>query len=163
METDKILILISSDSEKISISSKVCQKSTLVKGMIEDFPNETQFPMYEIKGRVLKKIKDYLEYYEDKEPKQIEKPLRSMNFRECVDEWDYNYINVDKELIFEIILGANFMDIKPLLELALAKIASIIKGKSTEDIRKILDITNDFSPEEEQKIIEENKWCEENL
>ena len=55
------------------------------------------------------------------------------------------------------------MDIKPLLELASAKVASIIKGKNTEEIRKTFNITNDFTPEEEQQILEENKWCMENL
>ena len=32
-----------------------------------------------------------------------------------------------------------------------------------EEIRKTFGITNDFTPEEEQQIIEENKWCMENL
>ena len=55
------------------------------------------------------------------------------------------------------------MDIKPLLELASAKISSIIKGKTTEEIRKTFNITNDLTPEDEQHILEENKWCLENL
>ena len=111
----------------------------------------------------MKKIKDYLEHYENEEPKNIERPLPSQNFKECVDEWDFKYIDVDLELTFELILGANYMDIKPLLELASAKVASIIKGKTTEDIRKTFGIQNDFTPEEEQQILEENKWCMENL
>ena len=55
------------------------------------------------------------------------------------------------------------MDIKPLLELSSAKVASIIKGKTMEEIRQTFGITNEFTPEEEQQIIEENKWCMENL
>ena len=54
------------------------------------------------------------------------------------------------------------MDIKPLLELASAKVASIIKDKTTEKIKKTFNIQNDFTPEEQQ-ILEENKWCMENL
>lgn len=53
------------------------------------------------------------------------------------------------------------MDIKPLLELSCAKVASMIKGKSIPDIRKFFNIENDFTPEEEAQIIEENKWAEE--
>ena len=56
------------------------------------------------------------------------------------------------------------MDIKPLLELASAKVASLLTaGKRTEEIRKLFNIENSFTPEEEQQIIEENKWCMENL
>ena len=62
-------------------------------------------------------------------------------------------------MICEIILGANYMNIKPLLELTSAKIASITKGKKTEEIRKLFNITNDFTPEEEKQIAEEGKWC----
>ena len=62
-----------------------------------------------------------------------------------------------------MVIVTNYMDIKPLLELASAKVASIIKGKTTEEIRKTFGIVNDFTPEEEQQIIEENKWCMENL
>ena len=163
MEVDKKIILISSDGEKIEISSKAAQRSVLVKGILEDYPDDAEVPLNNVKSNILKKIKEYLDHYENEEPKEIERPLASNNFKECVNEWDYNFIDMDLQLIFEIILGANYMDIKPLLELSSAKVASIIKGKNTEEIRKIFDINNDFTPEEEQQIIEENKWCMENL
>ena len=163
MDADKKITLTSSDGEKVEISSKAVQRSVLVKGIIEDYPDDAEVPLNNIKSNILKKIKEYLEHYENAEPKEIERPLQSQNFKECVDEWDFNYIEVGLDFIFELILGANYMDIKPLLELASAKVASIIKGKSTEEIRKTFNITNDFTPEEEQQIIEENKWCMENL
>lgn len=37
-------------------------------------------------------------------------------------------------------------------------IAMTIKGKSTKEMRALLDIENDFSPDEENKIIEECEW-----
>ncbi len=163
MEGEKKITLVSSDGEKIEISSKAVQKSVLVKGIIEDYPDDAEVPLKNVKSNILKKIKEYLEHYENSEPKEIERPLPSSEFKDCVEEWDYNYINVELEMIFEIILGANYMDIKPLLELASAKVASLIKGKTTEEIRKLFNITNDFTPEEEQQIAEENKWCMENL
>ena len=163
MDSDKKITLISSDGEKVEISSKAVQKSVLVKGILEDYPDDAEVPLNNIKSNILKKIKDYLDHYENEEPRNIERPLPSQNFKECVDEWDFKYIDVDLELTFELILGANYMDIKPLLELASAKVASIIKGKTTEDIRKTFGIQNDFTPEEEQQILEENKWCMENL
>lgn len=38
------------------------------------------------------------------------------------------------------------------LKCSCAKIASIIKGKSPEEIRAAFGIVNDFSPEEEAKV-----------
>ena len=163
MDVDKKITLVSSDGEKVEISSKAVQRSVLVKGIIEDYPDDAEVPLNNVKSDILKKIIEYLVHYESTEPKEIDRPLPSQNFKECVDEWDNNYIDVELDMIFEIILGANYMDIKPLLELASAKVASIIKGKTTDEIRKTFNITNDFTPEEEQQIIEENKWCMENL
>ena len=67
-----------------------------------------------------------------------------------VDPWYADYINVEKEELFELIKASNYLDIKPLLELACAKVASQIKNKSIEEIRKFYNIENDFTPEEEQ-------------
>ena len=36
-----------------------------------------------------------------------------------------------------------------------------IAGKSPEEIRRTFNIKNDFTPEEEAQVREENKWCEE--
>ena len=163
MDADKKITLVSSDGEKVEISSKAVQRSVLVKGIIEDYPDDAEVPLNNVKSSILKKIKEYLEHYQDSEPKEIERPLASQNYQECVDAWDYEFINVDLDLIFEIILAANYMDIKPLLELASSKVASIIKGKTPEEIRKTFNIQNDFTPEEEQQIREENQWCLDNL
>jgi S-phase kinase-associated protein 1 len=80
---------------------------------------------------------------------------------QVVPEWDADFVDLEQETLFELILAANFMDIKPLLDLTCAKVASMIKGKTPEQIRKAFNIVNDFSPEEEAKVREENKWCEE--
>ncbi|MCH86220.1 SKP1-like protein 1A [Trifolium medium] len=37
--------------------------------------------------------------------------------------------------------------------------AYMIKDKTPEEVRTIFNIVNDFSPEEEAKIREENKWA----
>ena len=160
---DKMITLVSSDGEKLQVTSKAAQRSQLVKGIIEDYPDDAEVPLNNVKSNILKKIKEYLDHYQDSEPKEIERPLASQNYQECVDPWDFEFINVDLDLIFEIILAANYMDIKPLLELASSKVASIIKGKTPEEIRKTFNIQNDFTPEEEQQIREENQWCLDNL
>lgn len=160
---NKQINLVSSDGEKFQISEKAARRSVLVKGIIDDYPDDPEVPLHNVKSNILTKIIAYLENYAETEPKEIERPLPSNNFNECVDAWDYQFIDLELEIIFELILAANYMDIKPLMELASSKIASIIKGKSPEEIRKTFNIQNDFTPEEENQIREENQWCLENL
>lgn len=63
--------------------------------------------------------------------------------------------------LFDLILAANYLDVKPLLELTCMSVATLLKDKSPDEIRKTLDISNDFTPEEEERIRKENEWCEE--
>ena len=61
------------------------------------------------------------------------------------DRWDAQFIDsMSKKTIFQVILGANYMDLPSLLHLGCAKIATLIKGKSPEEIKNILaDDTDD--------------------
>ncbi|KAA8572523.1 hypothetical protein EYC84_003133 [Monilinia fructicola] len=77
-----------------------------------------------------------------------------------IEEWDQKFMQVDQEMLFEIILAANYLDIKALLDVGCKTVANMIKGKSPEEIRKTFNITNDFTPEEEEQIRRENEWAE---
>ena len=163
MESEKKkLILIDSDGLKEEISVKAACRSGLIKSLLEINPDSNEIPL-KIKTPILKKVKEYLEHYEDIEPKVIARPLPSNNFKECVEEWDYNFINVDFVMLNEIILASSNMDIKPLCDLCCAKEASLIQGKTTEEIRQLFGISHNFTEEEEQQILEENQWSLENL
>ena len=86
---------------------------------------------------------------------------RTSNLAEIVDEWYAKFIDVEKmDDLIDVVVASNFLDIDPLIELSCAKLASLIKGKSAEEIRKKFGIENDFTPEEEAQIREENKWAE---
>ena len=69
-------------------------------------------------------------------------------------------LQVDQGTLFELILAANYLDIKGLLDVTCKTVANMIKGKTPEEIRKTFNIKNDFSPEEEEKVRRENEWCE---
>ncbi|PIA56863.1 hypothetical protein AQUCO_00700904v1 [Aquilegia coerulea] len=73
--------------------------------------------------------------------------------------WDADFAKVDQATLFDIILAANYLNIKSLLDLTCQTVADIIKGKNPEDIRKTFNIKNDFTPEEEEEIHKENQWA----
>ena len=84
--------------------------------------------------------------------------------KEVTDEWSANFIEATTlELLVDLTVAANYMEIQCLLDLCCAKIASMCKDKSEEEIFKTFGITETFSEEEKAKIREENKWIEENL
>lgn len=151
----KIITMTSSDGQKITIDEKSAERSSLMKGLIQDYTENSDIPMPDIRGEVLKKVVEYLTHYNDSDPKEIPKPLPSANLLDVTDEWDVTFINsVDLDTTFDIINGANYMDIKPLLDLSCAKIASLMKGKTAEEIRQMFNIECDLT-EEELKEYEE--------
>jgi len=150
-----LLNLTSSDSMKLTIDSKAALRSNLLKGLIQDYDQESEIPMPDIRGEVLKKIIEYLTHYKDIEPKEIQRPLPSDNLKDVTDEWDVNFMDsMDLDTNFDLINAANYMDIKSLLDLSCAKIASKMKGKSAEEIRNMFNIECDLT-EEELKEYEE--------
>jgi hypothetical protein len=61
---------------------------------------------------VLPQVLEYLEHHRG-EPDPLE-PESSTTYSH-ISEWDQRFIAVDQEMLFEIILAANFLNIKPLL------------------------------------------------
>ena len=144
------LVLVSSDNQKIEIDSESAQKSHLLKGLLSDYSNQ-QEPIHlpDIKFDILKKVVEYLTYYKDKTPKDIPKPMPSANLSEVIDEWDVNFINsIELDNVFDLINAANYMDIPSLLDLSCAKIASLTKGKTAQEIRTMFNIECDLTEEE---------------
>ena len=163
-DAGKMVDLVSQEGDNFQVEKKVAMMSELVKTMIpedEDDAEQGEIPLPNVKSQILAKVLEFCKHYNEEPMNEIEKPLKSANMNEVVQEWYANFVDVEQEVLFELILAANYMDIKPLLDLTCATVASMIKGKTPEEIRKTFNIVNDFTPEEEAQVREENKWCEE--
>ena len=143
------LTLVSSDNQKFQLDSKTAERSKLLVGLLGDYEENTDIPLPDIKSNILEKVIAYLTYYKEKSPKEIPKPLPSANLADVVDQWDIDFINsIELNNVFDMINAANYMDISSLLDLSCAKIASVMKGKTAEEIRAMFNIENDLSEEE---------------
>jgi len=155
---------VSKEGDSYQVPIDVAKMSELVKTMLDDENDEgdtQEIPLPNVKATVLAKVIEFCTHHKTEAMNEIEKPLKSSDMREVVQKWYADFVNVEQVLLFELILAANYMDIKPLLDLTCATVASMIKGKTPEEIRTTFNIINDFSPEEEAQVREENKWCEE--
>lgn len=161
MQKEKVTLIC--DGEAMEVDLDVIKQSVILKNMIEDTGKDGEINIPNIENKILKKVLQYCEHYKNTIPKEITKPLKSKNLIENgADEWDENFINISEvDELIDLVVAANFLDIEGLLNLGCAKIATIIKGKSVEEIRGVFGIENDFTPEEEAQLREENKWAEE--
>ncbi|GAU23871.1 hypothetical protein TSUD_369790 [Trifolium subterraneum] len=108
-----------------------------------------------VTGKILAKVIEYCKKHVQGGSSEEEKPQNEDDLK----AWDLDFVKVDQTTLFELILAANYLNIKSLLDLTTQAAADMIKDKTPEEVRKIFNIENDFSPEEEAKIREENKWA----
>jgi S-phase kinase-associated protein 1 len=162
MEENGEIQISSMEGNIYNISKKAAMRSGILKGMIEDFPDDVSFPLKSIKGNILEKIKEYLMHYKDEEPQKIEIPLKSNNFNECVNNWDFNFLGNDIDIIFDLLEAANYMDIKPLHELVSAFLGSNIRGINSNNIFKDFEI-EELTEKEKEQMMNDKKYLEENL
>ena len=156
--------LITKEGKEIEITKKEAELSELLKAAINDNPKETSFPLNELDEKSAEKLKEYLNHLNGVAPPEIEKPITSNEMKNLTDEWSANFVDkMTMEELVNLTVAANYMGINCLLDLCCAKVASLCKDKSEDDIFKTFNINETFTEEEKNKIKEENKWIEENL
>lgn len=154
--SDKVK-LRSADGEMFEVEADVANESATIKCMIEDTGTDLPVPLPNVNSKILSKVIEYCNYHvESRKKGEDGKPTRS---EDDVKLWDNDFVKVDQGTLFELILAANYLNIKDLLDLACLTVANMIKGKTPEEIRRTFNIVNDFTPEEEEEVRRENQWA----
>jgi S-phase kinase-associated protein 1 len=156
------VILVSSDGVSVEVTRAVGEMSITVKEMLEEEEEEaTTLALPNVKSEILKKVLEYCNHHHSFVASagvtdEIDLPQEE---KTTLDKWDKEYCKVDQQTLFELILAANYLNIKPLLDLTCQTVAGMIKGKTPEEIRSTFNIENDFTPEEEEEVRRENQWA----
>lgn len=153
-ETETV-VLIAKDGKKFEIRKKACLISKFCTNIFEDKTCK-EITFDKVDSASLDAVCRWMEYHSKVVPRVIEKPLRSANMADLVDEWDAKFVEVDQDTMFNIMLVANYMTIEPLLMLMCAKCASMLKGRTPAEIRKTFNIRDDYTPEEEEQVRKEH-------
>ncbi|KAH0456650.1 hypothetical protein IEQ34_014557 [Dendrobium chrysotoxum] len=156
----KKVTLKSSDGEEFLVDETVAMESQTIRHMIEDGCADSGIPLPNVNSKILSKVIEYCK-------KHVESAAKAAaagggdekTGEEDLKGWDSDFVKVDQATLFDLILAANYLNIKGLLDLTCQTVADMIKGKTPEEIRKNFNIKNDFTPEEEEEIRRENQWA----
>ncbi|XP_076934902.1 SKP1-like protein 1A [Bidens hawaiensis] len=152
MSSSKTIVLRSSDGETFEVDEAVAVESQTIKHMIEDGCADTSIPLPNVTSKILSKVIEYCK-------KHVEAPGTEDKVADDIKAFDADFVKVDQSTLFDLILAANYLNIKSLLDLTCQTVADMIKGKTPEEIRKTFNIKNDFTPEEEEEVRRENAWA----
>ncbi|KAL8148640.1 SKP1-like protein 1A [Apium graveolens] len=150
----KMIVLRSSDNETFEVEEAVALESQTIKHMIEDDCANTTIPIPNVTSNILAKVLEYCKEHVTS-PKGDEQAAKDDELK----KFDAEFVKVDQSVLFDLILAANYLNIKSLLDLTCQTVANMIKGKTPEEIRKTFNIKNDFTPEEEEAVRRENAWA----
>ncbi|KAJ1693452.1 hypothetical protein LUZ63_010150 [Rhynchospora breviuscula] len=151
-ESDQI-ILKSCDGVEFKVPLAVAEQSGMVKAvMTAGFSNFVPLPT--VSAPVVALMISFWTEHSKEFTRAHEKESKDQEKKKFFDE-------MDRELLFDFVLAANYMDAKEMLDSTCQHIADTIKNLPIEDVRNYFGFVNEFMPEEEQCVIEENKWAHE--
>ena len=147
------------DRDKIQVTRKAAEMSRLIKEMLEEDDEENpDIPLPNVSKDALVKVAEFCERHADDPMPQISKPIKSTDMKVVAGDWDAAYIDMEQKSLFDVILAANYLDIPDLLDLGCAKIASMIKSKTPDEIKEIFNIDKNSTPEEDEQVRRDNPW-----
>nr|GLL41324.1 SKP1-like protein 1A [Ipomoea trifida] len=149
MSSTKMIILRSSDEEIFEVEESVALEMQTIKYMIDDECVDTVIPIANVTGKILAKVIEYCKLHAE----------AAKTSQDDLKDFDANFIKVDNQTLLDLIMAANFLNIKSLLDLTCQAVANLIENKTVEELRKNFNIQNDFTPEEEEEVRRENAWA----
>ncbi|VAH97693.1 unnamed protein product [Triticum turgidum subsp. durum] len=154
----KMITLKSSDGEEFQVEEAVAMESQTIPHMIEDDCADNGIPLPNVDSKILSKVIEYCKKHVQADSSSSTSTAAAAP-AEDLKSFDAEFVKVDQATLFDLILAANYLNIKGLLDLTCQTVADMIKGKTPEEIRKTFNIKNDFTPEEEVEIRRENQWA----
>jgi len=159
-ESTEKMFLQSKSGVKCPIDIHHARMCGTIANMLDDIEDDDiVIPLNNIKLNILEKVVYFCEkspnaYTESSEEEQLEmrtKPLEG---------FDLEFVKVPLATLFEMILAANFLDLKPMLDVCCKAVAEMIKGKTPDEIKKVFGVEGDFTQEEKEQVLRDNPWLE---
>ncbi|CAN6252665.1 unnamed protein product [Urochloa humidicola] len=146
----RMVRLRSSDGELFEVAAEaIAAASVTIRGMLEDDCAADVIPLPNVTAAILSRVLEYVnKHYSD-----------YGDFGVDDDAFDKDFIRVDNDTIYDLILAANYLNIDKLMDLGCMAVAEQMRGKTPEEMRSHFNIVNDLSPEEEEEIRAENPWA----
>ncbi|KAL3840888.1 hypothetical protein ACJIZ3_025479 [Penstemon smallii] len=156
MSSPKMIVLQTSDGETFELEETVAIQSQTIKHMIEDECVDNTIPLPNVTSKIMTKVIEYCKRHATK----TDTPSDEKTEEDLNKAFDAEFMKTDQStLLFDLILAANYLNIKSLLDLSCQTVADMIKEMSPEDVRTLFNIKTDFTPEEDAEIRKEYAWA----
>ncbi|KAK3022065.1 hypothetical protein RJ639_047333 [Escallonia herrerae] len=147
-----MLTLKTSDGQEFEVEESVMLQSQTIEGMVDDGCDMVGIPLPNVDSKILATVLEYCKRHAEAGSSEKEE--------EELKAFDQGFLQgMKKDTLFELLLAANYLEIKGLIETACQKVADNVKDMMPEEVREYFCIENDFTPEEEAEIRKEHEWA----
>ncbi|PSS29990.1 SKP1-like protein [Actinidia chinensis var. chinensis] len=153
MASSQKITLISSDGEAFEVEEAVALESQTIEPLIEYNCPDSVIPLPNVTGKILAMVIEYCKKHVDS-PKTEDRSAEDE-----LNAWDAEFVKVDRPLLFHLILAANYLNIKSLLDLTCQTVADMLKGMTPDEIAETFNIKNHVTREEEEEVRRLNQWA----
>ena len=182
-EQDTVICLTSKDGDSFHIAYTIAKLSKVLQELVQENADEHNVCLRKsadtddsddrgmismdtptISSAALEKVIEFCTLYSQEPMKAIQGPLESEKIGDIVQDSYANFIeNSEWRLLLQLVGAANFLDIKPLLQLSCLGVISRIVGRSADEIRPMFGIHNPVNGEWDREQLEivqkENMWA----
>lgn len=139
----KVILILDDGGQPIETDREYVKMSNLIQDMTEDEEDGEvhEIPVPGIKRETMMRVLEFCAKHSADPMKKIPKPLPTNKLEEYVSEWDAQFVSRDVDELFAIVRVSNFLRIPDLLDLGCAKIATMIKGRTKEEINAAFHIS----------------------
>ena len=112
--------------------------------------DDKKVPLPNVSSEVLRKVIEFGKHYQEEQMTPIQTPLKSSNIDDLVQKWYAEFVDLPQKQLFELVAAANYLNIKPLLDLTVLAVSILIKVRrrcTSEmiDHPRVRSASNEFS------------------
>jgi S-phase kinase-associated protein 1 len=158
---EKVMI-ITTDAKRLYMSRPAAEMCKTIANLVGELGVDSPIPVPSVTESIMLIVIEYCQYKEQYPNPPESEDKKDERRTDNILPWDKDFMaKLEQPVLFDTIMAANFLECKDLLDLGCKTVANMIKGKSVEELRTTFHLKNEFTPEEEKKVREENEWCDE--
>jgi S-phase kinase-associated protein 1 len=119
----------SREGECFEVPIKVARLSQMIDEMFDEDEDmdDKKVPLPNVSSDVLRKVIEFGKHYQEEQMTPIQTPLKSSNIDDLVQKWYAEFVDLPQKSLFELVAAANYLNIKPLLDLTVLAVSILIK------------------------------------
>jgi len=163
MAAEMVSVLCVDDNTTHSMPLAQARMSGTIANMLDDIDDEDGdmvIPIPKMKGATMMKVIAFCAHNPDAPLNPTEEQQLEMRTKP-LEGWHLEFVNVPLAELFEMILAANFLDLKPMLDITCKAVAEMIKGKTPDEIKKVFGVEGEFTADEKAQVLRDNPWLAE--